>query len=66
MRRIGIGGRQLWTLVAHHTCAAIEAEDRGLTDVLAGEFPISGVNPLTLSALTYCDMTTGPDGNRWM
>lgn len=26
------------------------------------EFPIADIEPPTLSALTYCDMTTGPDG----
>jgi HD domain len=63
LRRIGFGSTRLWTLVAHHTCAAIEAEERGLADVLTGDFPADGAPPLALSALTYCDMTTGPDGN---
>jgi hypothetical protein len=62
LRRIGFGDRRLWTLVAHHTCAVIEAEERGLSDVLTGEFPVDGADPLALSALTYCDVTTGPDG----
>jgi HD superfamily phosphodiesterase len=35
----------LCRLVAHHSCAIIEAGERGLADVL-----------------TYCDMTTSPDG----
>jgi hypothetical protein len=52
----------LWTLVAHHTCAQIEADERGLGDVLAAEFPIGDVDSSAISALTYCDMTTGPDG----
>jgi HD domain len=62
LRRIRFGNTRLWTLVAHHTCAVIEAEERGLADVLTGEFPADGAPPLTLSALTYCDLTTGPDG----
>ena len=62
LRRIGFGDRLLWTLVAHHTCAVIEAEERGLADVLTEEFPANGAPPLALSALTYCDLTTGPDG----
>ena len=64
LRRIGFGDRRLWTLVAHHTCATIEAQEHGLSDVLASEFPADGVEPLALSALTYCDVTTGPDGDR--
>lgn len=63
LRRIGFGDRRLWTLVAHHTCAVIEAEERGLVDVLNGEFPADGVDPLSLSVLTYCDLTTGPQGH---
>lgn len=62
LRDSGYGDRLLWTLVAHHTCALIEAEERGLADVLDAEFPIADIEPPTLSALTYCDMTTGPDG----
>lgn len=57
-----LGGRALWTLVAHHTCAQIEADERGLGEVLAAEFPIGDVHPSAVAALTYCDMTTGPDG----
>jgi hypothetical protein len=51
----------LCRLVAHHSCAIIEAGERGLADVLALEFEPA---PDTLSsALTYCDMTTSPDGD---
>jgi hypothetical protein len=47
-------------LVAHHSCAIIEAEERGLADVLALEFEPA---PYALSSvLTCCDMTTSPDG----
>jgi predicted hydrolase (HD superfamily) len=50
----------LCRLVAHHSCAVIEAEERGLADVLSREFEPA---PQVLSAvLTYCDMTTSPDG----
>ena len=46
--------------VAHHSCAIIEASERGFADVLGLEFEPA---PQELSsALTYCDMTTGPDG----
>jgi hypothetical protein len=52
----------LCRLVAHHTCAAIEAEERGLAAELSREFaPARG--DLT-DALIFCDMTTGPDGDR--
>ncbi|MFC6086805.1 HD domain-containing protein [Sphaerisporangium aureirubrum] len=50
----------LCTLVAHHTCAEIEAGDRGLLDILQGEFPKRRTD--LVQALTYCDMTTSPDG----
>jgi hypothetical protein len=40
----------------------VEVEERGLGDVLAAEFPISDADLLAVAALTYCDMTTGPEG----
>ena len=47
-------------LVAHHSCAIIEAGERGLADVLSREFESA---PYALSSvLTCCDMTTSPDG----
>ena len=50
----------LCRLVAHHSCAIIEAEERGLADVLGFEFE---PGPYVLSSvLTFCDMTTSPDG----
>ena len=50
----------LCRLVAHHSCAIIEAGERGLADVLGRDFEPA---PDRLSsALTYCDMTTSPDG----
>ncbi|MGH4002343.1 MAG: HD domain-containing protein [Pseudonocardiaceae bacterium] len=62
LRDTRFGDRTLWTLVAHHTCAQIEAEARGLSEVLAAEFPLGEVDPFLVAALTYCDLTTGPDG----
>jgi hypothetical protein len=53
---------RLCRLVAHHSCASIEAEERGLADVLSAEFPMDDQEHLT-SPLIYCDMTTGPDGS---
>ena len=50
----------LCRLVAHHSCAILEAGERGLADALGLEFEPA---PQELSdALTYCDMTTSPDG----
>jgi hypothetical protein len=47
-------------LVAYHSMAVIEAEERGLADDLSREF---GPPPGGLAdALIFCDMTTGPDG----
>lgn len=49
-------------LVAHHTCALIEARERGLDTELASEF---GTEPPDLiEELTYCDMTTSPNGDQ--
>ena len=53
-------GDVLCRLVANHSCAIIEAKQRGLADELASEFP--RVDPVLEDALTYCDMTTAPDG----
>jgi HD domain len=51
----------LCSLVAHHSCAIIEAAERGLADELANEFPAP--DPRLSDALAYCDMTTTPTGN---
>ncbi|MFF0725171.1 HD domain-containing protein [Streptomyces sp. NPDC004134] len=47
-------------LVAHHSCALLEAEERGLRQELEGEFELE--HPELVDALVYCDMTTTPDG----
>lgn len=47
-------------LVAHHSCAHIEARLRGLGDVLRREFPIDP--DLPHDELCFCDMTTTPAG----
>ncbi|MEU5913633.1 HD domain-containing protein [Micromonospora sp. NPDC047527] len=51
---------RLASLVAHHSCASYEADERGLGQALSSEFPdeASAVS----DALSYSDMTTGPDG----
>ncbi|WP_052863590.1 HD domain-containing protein [Streptomyces niger] len=48
-------------LVAHHSCALLEAEERGLREELAGEFELE--RPDLVDALIFCDMTTTPDGS---
>ena len=51
---------RLCSLVAHHTCADIEASHRGLAAELKAEFvPADG---LLTDALIFCDVTTTPDG----
>jgi HD domain len=50
----------LCRLVAHHTCAIVEAEERGLADVLRLEF--EPAPQMLSSTLTFCDITTSPDG----
>ncbi|MFI7210545.1 HD domain-containing protein [Micromonospora maritima] len=47
-------------LVAHHSCALYEAEERGLGEALTAEF--AREESATSDALWYADMTTGPDG----
>jgi HD domain len=59
LRRRGCDERVVG-LVAHHSCARMEAELRGLTSVVAGEFPLD--LSLPHDELCFCDMTTGPDG----
>ncbi|MFE5257675.1 HD domain-containing protein [Streptomyces coelicoflavus] len=54
---------RLVRLVANHSFALLEAEERGLREELAGEFPLLD-QPLLVDALVYCDMTTTPDGGR--
>ncbi|MFJ2176599.1 HD domain-containing protein [Streptomyces sp. NPDC087851] len=54
---------QLVRLVANHSFALMEAEERGLRKELASEFPLLE-EPLLVDALVYCDMTTTPDGGR--
>lgn len=51
----------LCRLVANHSCAILEAEERGLADALSGEFPAP--TSILADALAYCDMTTTPTGD---
>jgi HD domain len=61
IRDHGPGGR-LACLVAHHSCAVYEAQMRGLRDILLSEFEAE--DSATYDALVFCDMTTGPTGER--
>ena len=49
-------------LVAHQSCALIEADERGLYEELSIEYPRE--ESAIADALWYCDMTTSPDGDR--
>ncbi len=51
---------QLVSLVANHSCATYEADERGLGAELRSEFPAE--ESALADALWYADMTTGPDG----
>jgi len=61
LRDIEHADTALCRLVANHSCAILEAEERGLADVLASEFPFP--HPKLSDALAYCDMTTTPTGD---
>jgi hypothetical protein len=61
LRDVEHANEMLCRLVAHHSCAVIEAEVRGLNRVLLREFPRPQRE--LAEALTYSDMTTSPDGN---
>jgi len=60
LRDARLADAMLCRLIAHHSCAIIEAGERGLADVLSLEFEPA---PYALSSvLTCCDMTTSPNG----
>ncbi|MFF0520183.1 HD domain-containing protein [Actinomadura nitritigenes] len=50
----------LYRLVAHHSCALIEARERNLGTLLVREF--GNTSPALSEQLIYCDMTTSPEG----
>ena len=60
LRDVQHADAMLCRLVAHHSCAIIEAGERGLADVLSSEF--DPAPDVLASVLTCCDMTTSPDG----
>jgi hypothetical protein len=55
----GLAEPEIVALVAHHSCAWVEADARGVGADLDG---LPRPNLDVLDALTYCDMTSGPDG----
>lgn len=60
LREVANADERVACLVAHHSCAWMEAEARGLHAELEGEFPRE--HPHLADALCYCDMNTTPDG----
>jgi hypothetical protein len=54
-----VADEEVCRLVAHHTGALVEADERGIAE-LADEFALPEQE--LLEALTYCDMTAGVDG----
>jgi hypothetical protein len=61
LRDVEHADSSLCRLVANHSCAILEADERGLAGVLSGEFP--SPDPKLNDALAYCDMTTTPTGD---
>lgn len=59
LRRQGVDERVV-NLVAHHSCAHVEARLWGLLPVLEAEFPRD--DSLPHDELCFCDLTTSPDG----
>jgi HD superfamily phosphodiesterase len=59
LRRLGADDR-LCRLVAHHSAALVEANERGLAGRLRREFPQE--HSAVADVLCYADLTTGPDG----
>ncbi len=60
LRDVARADERIVHLVAHHSCAWMEAEARGLRQELEGEFPRESAD--LNDALCYCDMNTTPDG----
>jgi hypothetical protein len=52
---------RLLRLVANHSFALLEAEERGLRGTLEAEFPLLE-DQFLVDALVWCDMTTTPSG----
>ncbi|MEU9396432.1 HD domain-containing protein [Streptomyces sp. NPDC048324] len=61
LRTLPVVDERVVRLVANHSFALLEAEERGLRESLAAEFPQLD-DELLVDALVYSDMTTTPDG----
>ena len=61
LRQVHQADERLMRLVANHSFALLEAEERGLRSTLEEEFPLLE-NRFLVDALVWCDMTTTPDG----
>lgn len=61
LRDVHCADGRLVRLVANHSFALLEAEERGLRAVLEIEFPLLE-DQFLVDALVWCDMTTTPDG----
>lgn len=60
LRDVADADERVINLVAHHSCAWMEAEARGMREELESEFPRESAH--LNDALCYCDMNTTPDG----
>lgn len=60
LREVANADERVVHLVAHHSCAWMEAEARGLREELEEEFPRESAH--LNDALCFCDMNTTPDG----
>ncbi|NUK32192.1 HD domain-containing protein [Streptomyces lunaelactis] len=63
LRDVHCADERLVRLVANHSFALLEADERGLREVLEAEFPLLDDQRL-VDALVWCDMMTTPDGER--
>jgi hypothetical protein len=61
LRDVHQADARLVGLVANHSLALLEPEERGLRAQLETEFPLLG-DSFPVDALVWCDMTTTPDG----
>jgi HD domain len=61
LRDVHQASDRLVRLVANHSFALLEAEERGLRYQLETDFPLLP-DPFLVDALVWCDMTTTPDG----
>ncbi|MFG1626233.1 HD domain-containing protein [Kribbella sp. NPDC049227] len=59
LRDVVVADELVCRLVAHHTGALVEADERGIAE-LADEFALPDGD--LLEALSYCDLTAGVDG----